>query len=101
MSIFKKLWNGEIFIAENCVPKTEEYREAAHSLSEASESLESALDENQQKILEEYQSARADAETLIQIEVFRQGVQFGFELAKELTEEKIDKGDRFLEINNE
>jgi len=101
MSIFKKLWNGEIFIAENCVPKSEEYRKVAHSLSEASESLENALDENHQQIFEAYQAARADAETLIQIEIFRQGVQFGFELAKELTEDKTDKGDCLLEINNE
>lgn len=85
MSIFKKLWNGEICIAENCVPQTEEYRNASHALSQASGALEIGLTEKQKQALETYLNARADYEMILQINVYRQGVQFGFELARELS----------------
>jgi len=87
MSIFKKLWNGEICIAENCVPQTEEYHYAAHSLSQASESLEADMTEKQKQSYEAYQNARADYEILLQINVYRQGVKLGYELAQELSKE--------------
>ena len=71
-------------------------------LSIASEYLENALDENQKKLFQDYQASKADVETLIQVEVYMQGSQFGFELTKELTaEKKTDKDDRLLENINE
>ncbi|MEG0693300.1 MAG: hypothetical protein RR444_09510, partial [Oscillospiraceae bacterium] len=77
MSIFEQLYNGEIYIAQNCVPNTNEYKKAARALSEASEKLEALLDEKQLKILEVFQAARADAESLIQIKIYSQGIMFG------------------------
>ncbi|MDD4493576.1 MAG: hypothetical protein PHV32_04390 [Eubacteriales bacterium] len=90
MGIFEQLYNGEIFIAENSTPKTEEYKNASHRLSEASIALEDSLDENQKVLLEAYLAARADLESQIQINVFRQGTKFGFQLKTELTDETAD-----------
>lgn len=102
MSIFEKLYKGEIYPMESCVPQTEEYKKTMHELSVASEHLEKALDDNQQKLFQDYLAARADVETLIQIEVYRQGAQLGWELTKELTtEKKTDKDDRLLGSTNE
>lgn len=88
MSIFKKLWHGDICIAESCVPQTDEYRKAAHALSEASEVLDAQLTEKQKQAFEEYQNARADYEMILQINIYKQGVQLGFELAQELPTER-------------
>lgn len=101
MSIFEQLYNGEIFIAENSTPKTEEYKKASHKLSKASGTLADSLDENQTALLEAYLAARADLDTLVQINVFRQGVKFGFQLKSELTEEKTDTDDRLLEKDSD
>lgn len=101
MSIFEKLYKGKIHPMENCVPQTDEYKKAMHELSAASEHLENALDEKQKELFQNYQIARADVETLIQIEVYRQGTQFGWELTKELKAEKKTKNDRLLGITDE
>jgi len=101
MDIFKKLYNGQIYIAESSAPKTEEYKKASHRLSETSQKLENSLDENQMKLFEAVQAARADLDTLVQINVFRQGVKFGFQLKSELTEEKTDTDDRLLDTETD
>ena len=72
-----------------------------HELSVASEKMENSLDEKQQKLFQDYQAARADVETLIQIEVYKKGAQFGWELIKELTAEKKTNDDRLLGSTNE
>ena len=69
MGIFEKLFNGKIYIAESSRPQSEEYNRAAHSLSDASKKLEKVLDGDQLKLLEAYQTARADVEILVQINV--------------------------------
>ena len=80
MSIFEKLYKGEIYPMENCVPDSDEYKKTMHELSVASEKLENALDEKQKELFQDYLASRADVETLIQIEVYKQGTQFGWEL---------------------
>ncbi|MEG2719923.1 MAG: hypothetical protein RR914_01220 [Oscillospiraceae bacterium] len=99
MSIFEKLYNGEIYVAENSVPRTDEYKNAAHKLSEISEILEKSLDEKQLKILRDYQTKTSANENLLQINIYRQGVIFGFEMAQEITAEKTNKQNRLLENN--
>ncbi len=84
MSIFKQIWNGEIYPAENCVPKTEEYKQAAHELSEASVALENALTEEQRELLHSYQIANAIAATLVQQEIFKESFKLGVKFQKEI-----------------
>ena len=64
MSIFKRLYNGEIYPAESFVPKTAEYKQAAHELSGLSVALENALTEEQIELLHTYENARAISTTL-------------------------------------
>ena len=84
MSIFKKMWNGEIYPAENCVPKTAEYKQAAHELSEASVALKNALTEEQKELHYSYQNANAITATLLQQEIFKQSFKLGVQFQREL-----------------
>lgn len=75
-------------MAESCVPKTDKYRNSSRRLLEASRAFEKTLDKDQMELFEAVQTERTDLETLIQINIYRQGLKFGFELANELTDEK-------------
>jgi hypothetical protein len=86
MSILIKLYNGEIYPAENFVPKSAEYKQAAHAQSEAVEALTVTLSDEQKKLFQAYQNACAKAVDLIQTEIFKQSFKLGVQFQKEMTD---------------
>lgn len=84
MSILKQLFNGEIYPAENNVPDTEEYQKASQEMHTLGDKLEEELTGKQEEIFEQYMSASAGVDTLIQQEVFRQGFVMGAAIQKEI-----------------
>lgn len=84
MSVLKQLFNGEIYPAENNVPDTEEYRKASQEMHTLGDKLDEVLTEKQGEIFEQYMSASARVDTLIQQEMFRQGFVIGANLQKEV-----------------
>lgn len=66
------------------MPKTAEYKQAAHALSEASVALENALTEEQRELLHSYQISNAIAATLVQQEIFKEGFKLGVKFQKEI-----------------
>lgn len=84
MGILKQLYNGEIYPAENNVPDTEEYRKAIQETKGIGKKFTADLTGEQHELFEEYMSATAKVDKLIQEEVFRQGFVMGVNLRKEI-----------------
>ena len=84
MGIVKRLYNGEIYPAENNVPDTEEYRKATQNADCIEKKFTADLAEEQHELFEQYMSATAKVDKLIQEEVFRQGFVMGAALRKEM-----------------
>lgn len=84
MGILKQLYNGEIYPAENNVPDTEEYRKAIQETESIGKKFTADLTGEQHELFEEYMSATAKVDKLIQEEVFRQGFVMGVTLRKEV-----------------
>lgn len=84
MGILKQLYNGEIYPAENNVPDTEEYHKATQEAACIEEKFTAGLSGEQHELYEQYMSAAAKVDKLIQEEVFRQGFVMGVNLRKEI-----------------
>ena len=88
MSVLKQLYNGKIYPAENNVPDTEEYCKESMIAERIEEKFKAGLTEEQHELFEQYMSATAKVDKLIQEEVFRQGFVMGATLQKEINCEK-------------
>lgn len=84
MGILKQLYNGELYPAENNVPDTEEYRKAIREADGIKKKFTADLTGEQHELFEQYMSATAKVDKLIQEEVFRQGFVMGVTLRKEV-----------------
>ncbi len=84
MSVLKELYNGRIYPAENNVPDTEEYHKASNEMDCIGEKLEVELTKEQNELFEQFMSASAKVDKLIQEEVFRQGFVMGATLQEEI-----------------
>lgn len=74
-----------------CIPKSEAYKAAAKALSAQSQEVSAFFAKyNAKELLERYQEAQQEVQTLIGEEVFRQGFHLGREVQKEITEWEQD-----------
>ena len=48
--ILEKLWNGELYISEQCLPTDEEYKQILSEIDESYKKLESEIQENEKII---------------------------------------------------
>lgn len=84
MSFLKQLYNGKIYPAQNNVPDTEEYRKESLETDRIEKKLTADMTEEQHELFEQYMSATAKVDKLIQEEVFRQGLVMGAAMQKEI-----------------
>lgn len=84
MGILKQLYNGELYPAENNVPDTEEYHKATRETDCIEKKFTADLTEEQHELFEQYMSATAKVDKLIQEEVFRQGFVMGATMREEI-----------------
>ena len=86
MSFFELMFGGEIYPAEDYVPKTAEYKLMKHKLSEAAEALCAVLTDEQKQLFQTYQDARADESIAVDREIFKRSFILGMQFQKELNE---------------
>lgn len=84
MSLLKRLYNGEIYPAENIIPQTKEYSNLLYEMDCIEKKLEVEMNTKQKDLLDEYLSAWSKSEKMIQEEVFHQGFVMGANLQKEI-----------------
>lgn len=84
MSFLKQLYNRKIYPAQNNVPDTEEYRKESLETDRIEKKLTADMTEEQHELFEQYMSATAKVDKLIQEEVFRQGLVMGVAMQKEM-----------------
>lgn len=83
MGFFKRLYTGEICPIESVVRDTAEYNDAIRKLSIASDRLESTLSDEQKELLQQFNDAKADIDTLLQAEAYRLGFMDGMEMKQD------------------
>ena len=86
MEALRALLSGRLNPLEH-VPSTEEYRDAAHRLSEAAQALQEAMTPEQRELLNAYKDACAVESCLVQGHLLLFGVRLGAAIQKELQDE--------------
>jgi len=89
MEVLEKLWDGKLYIAEQCHPKDEEYSRFICKLNTLHTQLLEMVDENSQagKILGRYEQQMAKVTERDHLEAFK----MGFALAVSLVAEILSK----------
>lgn len=90
LKVLEKLWNGDLYIAEQCHPQDQEYRELRKKLGVIHAQLLEMFPESSQigKLLERYErqiSAIAERE---QLEAFKRGFDLALSMVAEVLLEK-------------
>ena len=83
MGFFKRLYTGELCPIESVVRDTAEYNDAIRKLRIASDRLESTLSDEQKELLQQFNDAKADIDTLLQAEAYRLGFMDGMEMKQD------------------
>lgn len=83
--VLEKLWNGDLYIAENCHLKDEEYRELTRELGEIHAQLLEMLPENNRvcKLFERYKQQASSIAEREHLEAFKMGVTLGLSMVAE------------------
>jgi hypothetical protein len=84
VSIIEDIYQGNWYPAEQIMPSGEQYRRQKQLACAIFDHLNGQLSKSQQKLLDDYLGAAADAEGYVYMEYFRQGVLFGAHLQREL-----------------
>lgn len=82
MSIIDKLWNGDVFPAEQVHPSTERYVKSISLEAELKAALSLVLTADDVEKLEALINSMYDESDEMSKEAYRMGIQFGFELSE-------------------
>ena len=90
-SLLERLYRGEIFPAEDIVPRSKTYRDAEDEQNRCHDQLEEKLSEELVELLEEYKAASEDTHRVHLEHTFAAGVSFGVRLMLEaLREDEVE-----------
>lgn len=89
LEVLEKLWNGDLFPAEQCHPQDKEYKELLCALDETHVQLLNIVAESSEirKLLEDYENQASIIEEKNHLEAFK----MGFALAISMTAESLSE----------
>lgn len=91
LEILEKLWNGDLFPAEQCHPQDKEYRELLLALDTVHAQLLKIISENSEieKLLEDYEQQVSMIEERNQLKAFKMGFALALSMMVESLMEKV------------
>lgn len=85
LEVLEKLWDGKLYIAEQCYPQDKEYKVMVNELDAIHTQLLGMVDENSQagKLLERYEQQTSMVADREQLEAFKKGFAIAVSMAAE------------------